>query len=642
VTHEWDRLRRAVWTIAREARDRNDPAELLTVLGVSLHQLQDFYTHTNWVEPADQLGGGNVLGAEGPDWRARGFGTTPTWFDVPADKRDEVTIYTANTQGHYNRQHGNWNSDGNRNLSKNMNKDWPGRPLWVQSAISAYFASRQWIQAVRSWVGDEAFWRRVEAFRAKQKDLNHDLTGSFNISLYGGHWQGEGEPLGGEHGAGGSLLDLRSAIKNYFEGSFHFGTLSGRTEYRGRFEKLIRRIADPNAPGVVAPVPSSQPLQRDTRIVLLRILKYKSHGLGDPGPDDADMYARVRIDGQAMKSSNIEGHDSFSFGNPYEPWTWIKAVPAVPNEREPVESMEVEVRTANVSRAGTDDDVYLRIGPNLRFPLDKRLYDDFERGDRDWYSVPIDKATDHGLRVGDIRQVRIEKSRDGIAGGWKLGGVRLRVNRRTVYTNQHIDRWLEDNHRTWTATDFTPRSPRGSSIPVRLKLGEDDALYGGDDDGDINPFGHRRDVLVSYPLGTVVQRRTRGGNTYGGRIGDGDEAEITYKIQTITPELIREPPPPPPPPGPKADLIVTEFGLDHVTVKNQGLGAAGPFRVTVDDTISSRHVSFAGIAPGAAVTEKIDPPLNCHGWTAFADDLNQVSETDETNNTSPLNPPPIC
>jgi len=631
VTHEWDRLRRSVWTIAREARDENDPAKLLTVLGVSLHQVQDFYTHTNWLEP------GNILGGEGPNWVGEGFGTSPTWFDIPADKRDAHTIYTANTQGHP-RQHGNWNSDRNRNLTKNMNKDWPGRPLWLESAVTAYFASRQWVEAVRSWVGDDAFWQRVQRYRADQGDLNHDLRGSFNISLYGGHWQGEGEPLGGEHGAGGSLLDLRSAIKNYFEGAFHFGTLSGRTEYRGRFEQLIRRIADPNAPGVVAPVPSSQPLQRDTRIVVLRILKYKSHGLGDPGPDDADMYARVRIDGQAMASSNIEGHDSFGFGNPYEPWTWIKAVPAVPNEREPVESIEVEVRTADVSRAGTDDDVYLRIGPNQRFSLDKRLYDDFERGDRDWYSVPIDAATDHGLRVGDIRQVGIEKSRDGIAGGWKLGGVRLRVNGRTVYTNQHIDRWLEDNHRTWTATNFTYRNPRGSRIPVRLKLGEDDALYGGDDHGDINPFGRRKDVLVSYPLGTAPPpRRTRGGNTYGGRLGDGDEAEITYKLVTITPRLIEVlPPPPPPPPGPKPDLIITDFYLNHVTVKNQGLGAAGPFRVRMDDTTSARTVSFAGLAPGAEETKTISPDLQCHGWTAFADDVNQVSETDEANNTRGL------
>src|SRR5262245_44447480 len=74
VPHEWDRLRRATWTLAREARDENDPAKLLAVLGISLHQVQDFYAHTNWVEPA------NALGAEGPDWSARNFGTTPTWF----------------------------------------------------------------------------------------------------------------------------------------------------------------------------------------------------------------------------------------------------------------------------------------------------------------------------------------------------------------------------------------------------------------------------------------------------------------------------------------------------------------------------------------------------------------------------------
>ena len=208
----------------------------------------------------------------------------------------------------------------------------------------------------------------------------------------------------------------------------------------------------------------------------------------------------------------------------------------------------------------------------------------------------------------------------------------------SLYDNQHIDRWLEDNHRTWTATNFTPRDPRGSRIPVRLRLGEDDALYGGDDHGDINPFGHRRDVLVGYPLYTVVQRRTtRGGNTYGGRLGDGDEAEITYRIDTITPELIKVvQPPPPPPPGPKPDLIVTEFSSEQITVKNQGLGPAGPFRVTMDDTISARHESFAGLAAGASATRTIDPPLGCHGWTSFVDDLNQVDETNETNNTRPV------
>ena len=131
--------------------------------------------------------------------------------------------------------------------------------------------------------------------------------------------------------------------------------------------------------------------------------------------------------------------------------------------------------------AGTDDDVHLRLGRRLRFPLDKRLYDDFERGDRDTYSVPIDEAVADGMRVGDITRVQIEKSRDGIAGGWRLAGVRLRVNGRVIYSNRSVDRWLEKGRRTWTALDFVPARPAATRIPVSLRLGEDDLLYGDDE-----------------------------------------------------------------------------------------------------------------------------------------------------------------
>jgi hypothetical protein len=73
--------------------------------------------------------------------------------------RQAANIYTANTQGHP-RQHGEWNSDGNTSLTTAMAKDWPGRPLYLQSAMTSYFATRQWVQAVRLWVADDAFWAR--------------------------------------------------------------------------------------------------------------------------------------------------------------------------------------------------------------------------------------------------------------------------------------------------------------------------------------------------------------------------------------------------------------------------------------------------------------------------------------------------
>ena len=73
VAAEWDRLRRSVWSLVQEARDNNDPEMLLAVLGISLHEVQDFYTHTDWIEPF-----GNTPGKEGPGWTARGFGSYPT------------------------------------------------------------------------------------------------------------------------------------------------------------------------------------------------------------------------------------------------------------------------------------------------------------------------------------------------------------------------------------------------------------------------------------------------------------------------------------------------------------------------------------------------------------------------------------
>jgi hypothetical protein len=81
----------------------------------------------------------------------------------------------------------------------------------------------------------------------------------------------------------------------------------------------------------------------------------------------------------------------------------------------------------------------------------------------------------------------------------------------------------------------------GRRIPVWLQLGEDDLLLGDDDDGDINPFDRRRTVSIGYAPGAPVQRSTAGGSRHGGRLGDGEEAAITYRLDTITPEPMRIP-----------------------------------------------------------------------------------------------------
>ena len=61
------------------------------------------------------------------------------------------------------RGHGNWQSNKNRNLTKGLNKDWNGRPKYQQAYVTAYFATRQWIRAVRTWLGNEPLWKRAQS-----------------------------------------------------------------------------------------------------------------------------------------------------------------------------------------------------------------------------------------------------------------------------------------------------------------------------------------------------------------------------------------------------------------------------------------------------------------------------------------------
>jgi hypothetical protein len=117
------------------------------------------------------------------------------------------------------------------------------------------------------------------------------------------------------------------------------------------------------------------------------------------------------------------------------------------SDRGLVNTLRVKVTTADVSWAGTDDDVTLTLA-GRNWDLDNEGHDDFERGHTDAFD--LDPRT--GLRQSDIHAVRVHKSPDGIAGGWKLKGIEIIVNGSTFYNNQSINRWLEDDDRTWSAS----------------------------------------------------------------------------------------------------------------------------------------------------------------------------------------------
>jgi hypothetical protein len=396
IEQEWQRL---MWTTRyrqlRYAAQRNDPLLVLAAVGITLHTVQDFYTHSNWVEDYRRPRGGILDQGGGPGIKALGYGDTPTWFDVPPEVRRTLTfdreVYTG--VKNVRRGHGHWRSNDNLNLRDGLNKDWPGRPKFEEAYITAYFATRQWVRAMRTWLGNEPLWNRAMSM-AHTSALAHDIRGAQEISQHSGHWQGGGEPCvpftgsgigcGPRTGKAGSVVSLRVALGDYHS--------RGPTPYRRAFNAMIGEWWKyPENIPTQADLPSSRTDQVFTRFVKLEVLNYRGIDLGDV-PGEADIYANARIAGQPFTSTIINGADSFRFTGVYQPFTWLRSVPTTNRASRPVTSMTVRVETGNRALAGTDDDVHLRINGNLRFPLDKGGYNDFERGDSDVYSVPIGTA----------------------------------------------------------------------------------------------------------------------------------------------------------------------------------------------------------------------------------------------------------
>lgn len=121
---------------------------------------------------------------------------------------------------------------------------------------------------------------------------------------------------------------------------------------------------------------------------------------------------------------------------------WVGCI----NDRAVISTLRVRITTADVNWAGTDDDVTITLA-GRSWNLDNEDHDDFERGDTN--SFDLDPGT--GFHTGDIHSVRITKSPDGVAGGWKLKGVQVIANGATIYNNQGINKWLEDDDRAWAA-----------------------------------------------------------------------------------------------------------------------------------------------------------------------------------------------
>jgi hypothetical protein len=230
--------------------------------------------------------------------------------------------------------------------------------------------------------------------------------------------------------------------------------------------------------------------------------------------------------------------------------------------------------------------------------------------------------------------------------------VTVIVNGQVILRNRAIDRWLQGSSRTWVAPGFVRDHRTADMVGVWLQLREDD--FGPQDTGDINRFDRHTSLPIAYRMGTTVSERVRGGAQLAGRLPlqNGDSAQATYRLSTLTvtpppspaPPQQPEPAPPPPPPvsGKAPDLVITSMTSNSFTVKNQGEVAAGPFRVTVVAGSNRADVDLPGLGVGESQMRAYDV-ANCYDVReARVDSLNQVAENNEVNNIGNSPGPDFC
>lgn len=161
VSAAWDRLVKNTHRAVLAAQAANDPLGYLTVMGATMHAVQDFYSHSNWAELTE----------------AGAWGGDATWFDVKASVRDTKYIYTHHAAT------GSIPAVGHDVL----NKDWSEHAYFPTAYREAYYASDQWVHLLDSWI-TPAFKDQVLAASAPGVDLEYEFVRY--LTWYAGHWKG--------------------------------------------------------------------------------------------------------------------------------------------------------------------------------------------------------------------------------------------------------------------------------------------------------------------------------------------------------------------------------------------------------------------------------------------------------------------
>jgi hypothetical protein len=157
------------WSAEPSVKSGYRPVVLMTILGASLHMVQDFYSHSNWLRKV-----------------AAGEGGAPLWFEIPEAERLKLDIKTG------------WYPDGTKAgflYHHEENKDSTGRPLNALAFEAATRASIDWVRRIMADTPGVP-WDTLKAWKAQPANLNGkwlrnaDATFITTTSAMARHWDG--------------------------------------------------------------------------------------------------------------------------------------------------------------------------------------------------------------------------------------------------------------------------------------------------------------------------------------------------------------------------------------------------------------------------------------------------------------------
>jgi hypothetical protein len=195
VRSYWAILIRNLKSSTEKAAADNDQISMLVTLGMGLHAVQDFYSHSNWAElhlprNGDEFRADTFLGTTRSPAAARVTGLHTGKY--PDDRTSAPGMLAIPVDADL---HGGYHSG--------MNKDSPLRPHWDEAFVFAYAASHELVGAMEEWAEKvrPGFWSSVREYgidAATEKELSKDLFAARNLSMWlegkgqDGTWKGQG------------------------------------------------------------------------------------------------------------------------------------------------------------------------------------------------------------------------------------------------------------------------------------------------------------------------------------------------------------------------------------------------------------------------------------------------------------------